>query len=151
MALELRSDRTYRLPAPPDAVWAELAALDRYRARWPWLRDFDAAALVEGDRWWGTLRAPLPYTVTFAVALTEVVPERVVAAEVTGDVSGRARIELVPDGGRTTTLRLVSTLTPRRPFLVALSSLARPVAVWGHDRVIERSLGALAEAVATGN
>ena len=41
----------YVLPLPRDEVWRLISDVSNYRLWWPWLRVFDAAALVTGEEW----------------------------------------------------------------------------------------------------
>jgi hypothetical protein len=134
--VELVSDREWSFDAGVDAVWAALGATDEYRTWWPWLTSFDAAGLVAGDRWRCTVRPPLRYSVRFAVALEEVAAPRLVTAAVSGDISGRARIELAGDGAGSS-LRLTSALRPTRRMMAWLTVLAGPVARRSHDWVLD--------------
>ena len=67
--VELVSERSWCFGAPPDVVWAALAATGDYPTWWPWLTAFDADGLVAGGRWRCTVRPPLPYSVRFALDL----------------------------------------------------------------------------------
>ena len=139
----MHTERSTRIAAAPDAVWDTLRQVDRYRDWWPWLRSFDARGLEQGDRWTCTVRPPLPYQVTFTIVLEDVVGGEAVAARVEGDVEGEARIDLVPDTDGTD-LRLVADLHAATPWLRRLDRWARPVARFGHDRIIDRALADLA-------
>ena len=125
--------------ASPAAVWRTLAAVDDYPGWWPWLRRFEARALVDGERWSCTVKPPLPYTVSFDLVLHDVVARRSVAAEVEGEIVGSARVDLHRHGPGTE-LALVSDLEPARTFLVGLSRLAAPVARYGHEFIIDSAL-----------
>jgi uncharacterized protein YndB with AHSA1/START domain len=129
------SDRTWQLPAAPDDVWAALADTAAYRRWWPWLRRFEATALAAGDVWGCTVQPPLPYSLSFTVDLRTVTPPAIVVADLSGDLSGPARIELARSGSGST-LRLVSDLRSHRGGLAAVAGLVGPVARWGHDRLL---------------
>lgn len=134
--MRVESDRRFRLPLTPEEVWAAVADVDRFPQWWPWLRRFDGTGLVTGDRWECTVQPPLPYAVRFTVDLDEVVEGRSVRATVSGDVEGTARVELeAVDGG--TDARLVSCLAPAGSVLRVVATVARPVARFGHDWVLD--------------
>ena len=120
--MELVSDRRWFLDAGPDAVWAALADTAEYRTWWPWLTSFDAAGLVAGARWRCTVRPPLRYSVRFAIDLEQVEPSRLLAARVTGDITGRARVDITECGARSE-VRLTSALTPTRRSMAVIRSL----------------------------
>ena len=82
------------------------------------------------------MQPPLPYAVRFDLVLTEVVEGRAVGARVEGDVRGDAHIEIAPDG-EGSALRLTSSLAPTHPMLRAVARVARPIASFGHDWVLD--------------
>ena len=134
--MELVSDRSWCFGAPPDVVWAALAATGDYPTWWPWLRSFDADGLVAGGRWRCTVRPPLQYSVRFALELEEVEPPHLVTARVSGDIAGRARIEITAAGARSE-VRLASALTPTRRTIAWLAAAAGPIARRSHDWVLD--------------
>jgi len=145
----IRTDRRTRIDAPPDQVWATLVRVDRYQAWWPWLRSFDARALVAGDRWACTVQPPLPYRVRFTIELESIDTCTCVTALVGGDIEGPARIELAPEGAGTV-LVLTAELKAARRWLRTLERWAHPVARFGHDQIIDRALADLASRVPEG-
>jgi uncharacterized protein YndB with AHSA1/START domain len=140
-----------RVRLPPADVWRHLEDTAAYRRWWPWLQLLDAGdGLAPGATWRAGIRAPLPYVVSFTLDLTTVdSTNHVVEADVTGDVAGRASIVVAPDGdsGHATHLRMTWRLTPASSFLKVLDATARPVARWGHDTVMRRSVDAFVAAV----
>jgi uncharacterized protein YndB with AHSA1/START domain len=141
--------RRVRLPA--DDVWTHLEDTTAYRRWWPWLQLFDATGgLTTGATWRAGIRAPLPYVVAFTLELRTVdATDHVVEADVTGDVAGNATIDVGPDGDSASAsdLRMTWRLTPASSFLKLLDATARPVARWGHDTVMRRSVDAFVAAV----
>jgi hypothetical protein len=81
------------------------------------------------------VRAPVPYTLRFSVEVRRVVPERLVEAQVVGDLAGPARLEVAADPGGAA-VRLAWELELRRRLLSTAARLARPVFEWGHDWVV---------------
>jgi hypothetical protein len=134
--VEIRSDRRWGFDVGPADLWEAIAAVDDYPRWWPWLRRFEATGLVAGDTWRCVVQPPLPYTLRFRVALDEVDPHRLVAATLTGDVTGQARLEIDErdDGCEA---RLVSRLAPGNGALRIVAMLARPIARFGHDWVLD--------------
>jgi hypothetical protein len=116
-----------------------MASVDRYRVWWPWLRRFDADGLSTGDVWTATVQPPLPYRVSFDLHLTEVHAPRVIAADVTGDIEGSARLEVsaFDDGSE---LHFISELTPTNSVLRVVTRLAAPIARYGHEWVLTTGL-----------
>jgi len=134
--VELVSDRRYRFPVPPDAVWSALADTDDYQGWWPWLRSFEAHGLHTGDEWQCTVRPPLPYTLRFTIHLLEVDRPRLVTSRISGDIRGIARLDITtaPAGSE---LHLTSTLTPSSRAFGVVAAIARPVVRRGHDWVLD--------------
>lgn len=119
-----------------------MSRTDRYTAWWPWLRRLDAPeGLDAGARWRCVVRSPLGYRVRFEVRLDRVDAPgdgetvAAVTATVTGDIAGRAAIELTATGPGSA-LRFSSDLRPVRPLLRHLTRLAPPVARLGHDHIL---------------
>ena len=135
--MHIASDRSYRFDVAPDELWAEIADVGRFPQWWPWLRRFDAVGLEPGDRWACTVQPPLPYSLSFAIAIDEVVAHERVTATVSGEIAGTAELTITPvdDGGCTARLR--SRLAPSSRFLQAVALVARPVVSLGHDWVLD--------------
>lgn len=129
-------DRSWRFDCPADRLWERLADTDEFPTWWSWLDAFESEGLRPGGRTRFSVRPPLPYRLHLEVVVDEVRPCERVVTTVGGDLSGPARLELVPDGDATTA-RMVWSLELRRPLLVAAERVARPVMVWGHDRVVD--------------
>jgi uncharacterized protein YndB with AHSA1/START domain len=136
-AVHIASDRTYRFDEDPARLWAQLAGVDRYPTWWPWLHRFEADELVTGARWRCTVQPPLPYSLTFTIAIREVVPLERVAAVVSGEIEGSAEVALAAEPAGGTTVRLQSRLAPSSRFLQAVAMVARPVVSLGHDWVLD--------------
>ena len=92
----IHSEHAYRFPTTPDVLWAALADVGAYPGWWPWLRAFDGRALATGDVWRCTICPPVPYAIRCSVEVTVVAPRSLVAALVTGDVVGEARLAIGP-------------------------------------------------------
>ena len=135
--MRLVSDRRYRFTSSPEATWRALESTDRYQHWWPWLRQFEAAGLIVGDRWQCAVRPPLPYTVRFTIELTEVERPTTVGATITGDITGTARIEVEPDGDAGSAINLRSELAPSGRVFTAFATVARPLVTRGHNWVLD--------------
>jgi hypothetical protein len=134
--VHIASDRAYGFDVAPAVLWAEIAEVGRFPTWWPWLRRFDAVGLEPGDRWRCTVQPPLPYSLSFAIAIEEVEPHARVTASVSGEITGTAEltIEAAEEG---CTARLRSRLAPSSRFLQAVALVARPVVSLGHDWVLD--------------
>jgi hypothetical protein len=139
-----RFDRTWHFGVTPAELWDTLAQTDRYSSWWPWLREFDVdgdpgQALATGAVAHVVIQAPLPYQLRCRVQVLEAIPELKLVTTVDGDLSGPARLELVPVGGGTDA-RLVWELAVQTPLLRTLAVFGRPAMAWAHDRIVERGL-----------
>jgi hypothetical protein len=135
--VQVESSRTYRLPMPPPALWAQIGDVNAYQRWWPWLRMFDGQRLAAGDVWRCSVRPPLRYTVRFTVTIDKVVAHRLVSATIAGDICGVAKLEIAAAAGGSE-VRLTSALRPDTRLLRAITAVARPVARHGHDWVLDR-------------
>ena len=145
--VEIRSDRTYRFPLAPEALWAEIGEVAWYRRWWPWLRSFDGEAVRAGEVWSCVVQPPLPYVVRFDLTLDEVVEPSFVRATASGDIMGQATIEIrAAEGG--SELRLRSCLAPRSDLLRLVAVVARPIVERGHDWVLDTGARQFRRAVA---
>ena len=82
------------------------------------------------------MRPPLRYSVRFAIDLEQVEPSRLLTARVTGDITGRARVDIAERGERSE-VRLASALTPTRRSMALLTAVAGPIARRSHDWVLD--------------
>lgn len=148
MARPYRSEQHLDLARPRLQVWAALIDTSSYQRWWPSVVSFDDAGMgvSDGSRWHAVVRGPLLYRVAFRLDLREVVAGASVAARISGDVAGMARLHLrdAPSG---TGLELLWSITPERRFLRVLDVAARPVARWAHDYVVAACLSRFARAI----
>jgi Polyketide cyclase / dehydrase and lipid transport len=136
LRVRLTTDRTYDFPFGPDEFWARISRVDQFQQWWPWLRRFDGEALETGHEWSCEVHPPVPYVVHFAVRIDEVVPGRSVAAQISGDILGTARIHVEADGPGCS-VRLVSDLAPAKQSLRVISIAARPMVRFGHNWILD--------------
>jgi hypothetical protein len=135
--VHIASDRSYRFAAAPAQLWDRIAAVEDFPAWWPWLRRFDGQALTPGDLWRCTVQPPLPYSLSFTIAIGEVEPEARVTATISGEIHGTAELTIEPHGEGGCTARLRSQLAPQSRFLQGIAMVARPVVSLGHDWVLD--------------
>jgi len=128
-------DRTFDFDVPVAQFWDALTRTDDYVDWWPWLTGFDLPELAIGNVASMVIKAPLPYTLDVDVELVAVDPGRCIEGIVSGDVSGPARLHVTGAGG-TTQARLSWELAVASTLLTGLARVARPLLVWGHDRVV---------------
>lgn len=127
--------------APAD-MWAEMTDVARFEEWWQWLRDLELlrGGIVTGGGMTFGVVSPLPYSLRMVIDFVEVVPEQKIVADVSGDLRGRARVELAPadDGG--TDLDLSWALEPTQRPLRLLMRVARPFILWVKDWAIDIAL-----------
>jgi hypothetical protein len=140
----VESDRRYVLPMSPAKLWSRISDVASYRTWWPWLRVFDGSALAEGDVWRCAVSPPLPYTVRFTVTIGKLVADHLVSAVIAGDITGVARLDVYEAAGGCE-VRLISALRPDNRLLRVVATVARPVARYGHDWVLDRGARQFAE------
>lgn len=143
--VEIRTDRRVTIDARCEQVWDDLVAIDRYPARWPWLRELEwHGGFDAGARCRCRVRSPWGYAVGVVVTLDRVESGELVEATVDGDVGGTARLSLVPRHGGggvdRTEVRLQTVLRPQRRLLRVLTALAPPAARLGHDRIVRSGM-----------
>lgn len=124
------------MPVPPDRLWERFRAVDEYSRWWPWLRSFEATALVEGEAWRCTVQPPLPYRVRFTIRLDAVRPCEHVEATIAGDIRGAASLIVSPHPSGSM-LRLRSDLTPDSRHLRLAARILPPVVRAGHRWVVD--------------
>src|SRR3954463_15219531 len=131
--------RTWELDVPPDRFWATISRTDEYRTWWPWLREFDADGFREGARWRAVIQSPLPYVLRVQLELEEVVECERLAARASGDIEGRATLDLAP-AGTGSAIDIEWDMRPRSRAMQMGAVLARPLLRWSHEWVLARGL-----------
>jgi hypothetical protein len=116
-----------------------LTQVDLYRTWWPWLRSFDGHAFAAGEQWHCVVKAQLPYTLEFVIALEHVNDAESARAVLTGDIDGWAELTL-SDDGTGSELRLRSDLTARSGLARFVGPVAPPLARAGHDWVLDNGI-----------
>lgn len=142
---------TFHLPAPPEEVWAAIERVDRFESWWSWLREFrvEGGGLVAGAVLCGVVVPPLPYRMRLRVAIRHCAPPQRIEAVVHGDLEGRARLSLEPDGGGTRAQVAWTIEMRQRPMRLA-ARIAHPVLRWGHDRVVHATVAGFRRQLLTG-
>lgn len=140
MSAPFRFDRRWTFPVPPAELWATVSRTGEYPTWWSWLRACDLDGAPEGLHPGATahcvIRAPLPYTLRFTVAIERVVAAELVDTRIGGDLEGPARLEIAARGDGCTA-RLAWSLHLRDPMLRRLAFVGRPAMAWAHDRVVD--------------
>jgi hypothetical protein len=129
----------WHFDTPIERIWPELIRPDD----WPqWWRAVKQVQLVrDGDRngvgavrrfTWGTA---LPYTLSFEMTATRIVPMRLIEGEARGELDGTGRWTLTREG-EGTHVRYQWVVEVTKPWQVTLAPLLRPVYAWNHNIVM---------------
>lgn len=122
---------SWTVPAAPGAVAAVVTDLERYPEWWPQVR---AVAKLGPDTARVLCRSALPYTLDLVLdAVSRSLPTVEVA--VSGDLEGRVRWTLLPEGGGTR-MDFEQEVAVRGGALAAASYVARPLLAWNHHRMM---------------
>ena len=136
MSVRVRSDRRYRFAVSPERLWERMTSVEEYRTWWPWLHGLEADAFVTGASWACVIQPPVPYALRFDLELLAVEAPTLAVARLEGDIVGDASLDVTEVGGGVQA-RLVSDLAPGNRMLRVVAGLARPVARFGHDWVLD--------------
>jgi Polyketide cyclase / dehydrase and lipid transport len=132
----------FRFRVPPETVWATIERTGEFERWWGWLGDFrlDGPGLAAGSVLVGVVSPPLlPYRMRIRVELGRCVRPSLVEAAVHGDLEGRARLELAPEGDGTLA-SVAWTIEMMQPPMRAAARFAYPLLRWGHDRVVDATV-----------
>jgi carbon monoxide dehydrogenase subunit G len=137
----LEYERRFSFPVPPQEIWSAVEHLERFESWWGWLGEFrvEGPGLTVGSVLHGVVAPPLPYRMRVRVELVDCVPPRSIDASIQGDLVGRARLVLEPDGAGTQASVAWTIEMMQRPMRVA-ARVAPPVLRWGHDRVVDATV-----------
>jgi hypothetical protein len=132
-------------PVPVEDFWRTIEDFDSYQVWWTWLRDFrtDTAGLVDGNVLHGTVVPPLPYRFRLEVRLHSCERLSVTKATLAGDLTGAATMHFEEVQGGTRVRVEWTLLRASTPMRVA-ARVARPLVLWGHDRVVEMAVAGIA-------
>ena len=146
----IENRRSFTLPASPEQVWSAIGRFDRYEDWWSWLSDLrvNGHGLEAGTVLDGTVVPPLPYRMRIHVTLLECTAPREIHAVVAGDLRGHALLRLTPTGGRTRA-DVGWTIEMMQPPMRLVSRFARPLLVWGHDRVVDATVASFSRELET--
>lgn len=133
--MQLVTDKRLPFDASVDEVWAAMSDVGSYQTWWPWLHAFEADTLAPGAIWRCDIVAPLRYHVAFTLKFDVVVPATHIECSLRGDITGGAWIDL-EERGDASDLWIRSELAPASQFLRLLTRVLYPVALAGHDAVI---------------
>ena len=128
---------TYHLDRPPRAVWGEIERFDRYERWWPWFSGLrvEGEGLQPGVVLHGVVCPPVPYRMRIDVELGRCTRFPLVEAAVHGDLEGPAHLRLTAEGSGTC-VEVGWSVEMRQVAMRLACRVARPLLIWGHDRVV---------------
>jgi len=131
----------FQFGVPPEAVWGTIERTGEFEGWWGWLGNFclDGPGLEAGSVLVGVVSPPLPYHMRIRVELEHCQRPSSIDAAVHGDLEGRARLELAPDGDGTIASVAWTIEMMQRPMRAA-ARFAYPLLRWGHDRVVDATV-----------
>lgn len=124
-----------RVAASPDEAWDVLVDPTTWPGWWRRLRRVEVTAPGRPDgvgmRYRVTVRAALPYTLSFESETTRIRRPSYWEARVLGELQGTGLYEVFPvDGG--SGVRHTWIVATTRPWMNLLAPVARPVFAWNH-------------------
>ncbi|MFJ8544607.1 SRPBCC family protein [Streptomyces sp. NPDC093586] len=138
----------WTLPAPAPAVYRELERIEDYPRWWPQVREVtrldDAGAVLR-------IRSLLPYGLTqTARELRRDPAAGVLEVSLSGDIEGRARWTVVPDGTGGSRVRYDQEVDVRKPLLRRLAVPGRPLFRANHRLMMRAGRRGLAARLSDG-
>lgn len=135
---------TFRFAVAPEALWETIERTGEFERWWGWLGDFrlDGPGLEAGSVLVGVVSPQLPYHMRIRVELEDCVRPSLIDAAVHGDLEGRGRLELAPDG-ECTVVSVAWTIEMMQRPMRAAARFAYPLLRFGHDRVVDATVHGL--------
>ncbi len=131
----------HRFDASAEDLWRELSQVHRFESWWPWMRDvhLEGEALTPGSTISFGIDPPVPFKMTISVAVTDAKAPEWIVGEVSGDLSGIARLELRDDlPGAVCTVAWDVEIANRG--IRRVIHVARPVLLWAQHWAVEIAL-----------
>jgi carbon monoxide dehydrogenase subunit G len=140
-AAVLEYEGAFDLPAPPPQVWDAISHVESFESWWSWLRELrvEGTPLDAGTVLSGLVVPPIPYRMRLRVDLVRCTPPRHIDAEVSGDLVGRAHLDLDPYPAGTCARVGWTVEMMSQPMRLA-ARVGSPILRWGHDRVVEATV-----------
>lgn len=132
---------SHRFDASPEELWRELARVDRFEVWWPWMRDvrLSGEALTPGSVISFGIDPPVPFKMRIEVEVTDSDAPAWLEGDVTGDLSGRARLELTEEGDHSV-CRVSWDVEIENARIRRMISIARPILLWAQRWAVEVAL-----------
>ena len=132
---------SHRFDASPEELWRELARVDRFEEWWPWMRNvrLSGKALTPGSVISFGIDPPVPFKMTISVAVTDSHAPDWLEGDVSGDLSGRARLELVEQGDHAI-CHVAWDVEIANAGIRRVIHVARPILLWAQRWAVEIAL-----------
>lgn len=132
---------THRFEASPEDLWEELGRVDRFEDWWPWMRNvgLDGEALAPGSVISFGIEPPVPFKMTISVSVTDSDRPHWIEGDVSGDLSGRARLELTEQGDHAL-CRVAWDVEIANAGIRRVIHVARPILLWAQRWAVEIAL-----------
>ena len=132
---------SHRFDASPQELWDELGRVDRFEDWWPWMRDvrLQGTALAPGSVISFGIDPPVPLEMTISVAVTASEEPNWLEGDVSGDLSGTARLELVEQGDHSICTVSWDVEIANRGIRRVIK-VARPMLLWAQRWAVEIAL-----------
>lgn len=126
----------------PGRLWASIEDAEEFERWWPWLREFsvDGDALRSGTVMHGVVVPPLPYRMRVDVELVECCRPTSIDAVVSGDLKGRASLEIRPQGPDRCTVQAKWSIEMMQRSMRIASRVAPPLFRLAHDLVVDTTV-----------
>ena len=132
---------SHRFDASVEELWRELGRVDRFVDWWPWMRDvrLNGEALKPGSVISFGIDPPVPFKMAISVAVTNSEAPNRLEGDVTGDLSGRARLELI-DQGNHAMCHVSWDVEITNQRIRRVIHMARPILLWAQRWAVEIAL-----------
>ena len=132
---------TFYFEATPEELWRALQRTDRFESWWQWMKDVElsGSALAPGSVISFRIDPPGPYELSIYVGVTSSTPARSLEGDVGGDLHGRARLDLSPEGTGTSA-KVAWDLELANRAIRAVIWIARPVLLRAQHWAVEVAL-----------
>ena len=132
---------SHRFDASPEELWRELGRVDRFEEWWPWMREvtLDGAALEPGSVISFGIDPPVPFKMRISVAVTDSDAPNRIDGDVSGDLRGTARLELVEQGEHSV-CHVSWDVELANQGIRRVIQIARPLLLWAQKWAVEIAL-----------
>ena len=132
---------SHRFGASAEELWGELRRVDRFEEWWPWMKDvrLQGEALMPGSVISFGIDPPVPFKMIISVAVTDSQAPAWLEGDVSGDLSGRARLELIDEADHAV-CHVSWDVEIANAGIRRVISVARPILLWAQRWAVEIAL-----------